>query len=148
MIVFSFIYCWLEATFFLCTTQGGSLKLGDCNLDEEEVLVALMMKRKRRLEEEAEARRSTTDSLLTPVPTQSTTAGIDLDEEQTQQVKENLIDTEATDDETLILSRLQSLVLHLQLRPLSRSSLLLKPHAASDPPRGSTIHHEPYSSSI
>jgi len=109
--------------------------------------VALMMKRKRRLEEEAEARRSTTDS-LTPVPTQSTTAGIDLDEEQTQQVKENLIDTEATDDETLILSRLQSLVLHLQLRPLSRSSLLLKPHAASDPPRGSTIHHEPYSSSI
>lgn len=109
--------------------------------------MALMMKRRGRLEEEAEARRSTFDS-LTPVPTQSTTAGIDHDEKQTQQVKENLIDMEATDDETRIPPRLQSLVLHLQLRPLPRSSLLLKPHAASDPPRGSTIHHEPYSSSI
>jgi len=97
--------------------------------------VALMMKRRGRLEEEAEARRSTFDS-LTPVRTQSTTAGIDHDEKQTQQVKENLIDMEATDDETLIPPRLQSLVLHLQLRPLPRSSLLLKPHAASDPPRG------------
>jgi hypothetical protein len=46
--------------------QSRSLKLGDCNLDEEKVLVALM-KRRRQLEEKAEARRSTTDS-LTPVP--------------------------------------------------------------------------------
>jgi hypothetical protein len=67
---------------FLYTTQRRPFKLGECNLDEEEVLVALM-KRGRRLEEAAEARRSTTDS-LTPVPTQSTTAGIDHDKERTQ----------------------------------------------------------------
>jgi hypothetical protein len=82
---------------FLYIMQSKSLKPGDCNLDEEEVLVALM-KRRMQLEEEAEARRSTTDS-LTPVPIQSTTAGIDHDEEQTQHVEENLMDMEATDDE-------------------------------------------------
>jgi hypothetical protein len=82
---------------FYIQRKDGSFKLGDRNLDEEEVLVALM-ERRRRLEEEAEARRSTADS-RTVVTSQTVAAGVDRHEEQTQQVEEDLIDMEATDDE-------------------------------------------------